>query len=287
MAIFTNKATLSYSGGTVDSNTVTGELLEVLSITKTAVTDDYTAKDDVTYVVVLRNTGTAPLAGITVTDDLGAYEFGTAPDTVTLYPLTYTDGSVKYYVNGILQVSPAVTAGAPLVFSGITVPAGGSVMLIYEATVNNFAPLSAGSSITNTVTAAGGGLSSAVTASETVFTEDRADLTISKSVCPPTVTENGQLTYTFVIENIGNTAAVATDDIVITDTFNPILDPITVTLDGAVLTEGVDYTYDPATGVFATTAGRVTVPAAAYTQNPDGTWTVTPGIAALTVTGTV
>ena len=39
VATFTNKATLSYNGGSVDSNTVTGELLEVLSITKTAILD--------------------------------------------------------------------------------------------------------------------------------------------------------------------------------------------------------------------------------------------------------
>ena len=34
MATFTNKATLSYNGGSVDSNIVTGEILEVLSLTK-------------------------------------------------------------------------------------------------------------------------------------------------------------------------------------------------------------------------------------------------------------
>lgn len=45
MAIFTNRATLSYSGGTVNSNTVTGELLEVLSVTKDAVSDVYSDGD--------------------------------------------------------------------------------------------------------------------------------------------------------------------------------------------------------------------------------------------------
>ncbi len=40
MATFTNFATLSYSGGTTESNTVTGELLETLVLTKTAVRED-------------------------------------------------------------------------------------------------------------------------------------------------------------------------------------------------------------------------------------------------------
>ena len=68
MAVFTNFATLSYNGGTTNSNTVTGELLETLSATKSAVMDDYTAKDDVTYVITLLNSGATPLTGLTVTD---------------------------------------------------------------------------------------------------------------------------------------------------------------------------------------------------------------------------
>ena len=73
MARFTNYATLSYNGGTTDSNTVTGELLATLSMTKTAVMDDYTQKDDVTYVISLVNGGTTAVTGLTVTDDLGGY----------------------------------------------------------------------------------------------------------------------------------------------------------------------------------------------------------------------
>lgn len=283
MATFTNKATLSYTGGTVDSNIVTGELLEVLTATKTAVMDDYSARDEVTYVIVIRNTGTSPLGGITVTDDLGGYEYGEE----TLYPLTYVAGSVNYYINGILQPAPAVTAGPPLVFSGLNIPAGGNAMIIYEAEVNSFAPLAAGSAIVNTAEITGGGLSTPLTVSETVNAESRADLTISKAVCPPTVTENGQLTYTFIIQNTGSAEAVATDNIVVSDVFSPILDPITVTLNGVTLTEGTDYTYDPTTGQFSTTAGGITVPAADFVRAPDGSWSVSPGFAELVVTGTV
>ena len=101
------------------------------------------------------------------------------------------------------------------------------------------------------------------------------------------VTENGQLTYTFVIENTGNTPAVATDNIVVTDTFDPILDPITVNFNGSAWVAGVNYNYNTTTGVFSTVAGEITVPAATYTQNPDGTWMISPGVSTLTVTGTV
>ena len=283
MATFNNFATLSYNGGTTNSNTVTGEILDTLSSTKIAVMDDYTAKDDVTYVITLLNSSNAPLNGVTITDDLGGYLFNGA----TVYPLAYTVGSVRLYINGVLQPSPAATAGPPLVLSGINIPAGGNAIVIYEAEVTTYAPLAADDTITNTAVITATGLVTPVTVSAVITTEDRADLTISKSVSPTVVSDNGQLTYTFVIENHGNTPAIATDNVVLTDTFDPILDPITVSLNGVTWTEGVEYTYDVATGLFTTTSGQITVPAATYTQAADGTWSVTPGTTTLTVTGTV
>ena len=283
MASFKNFATLSYNGGTTNSNTVTGEILDVLSATKSAVVEDYTAKDDTTYVITLLNSGTVPMTDVTITDDLGGYEF----NGTTVYPLAYTPNSVRLYINGVLQTAPVVTVGPPLVFSGITLPAGGNAILIYETTVTAYAPLGTEETITNTAVITAAGLTTPITVTATIQTEDRADLTISKSVNPAVVSENEQLTYTFVIENHGNTAADATDNVVLTDTLDPILNPITVTFNGTTLTEGTGYTYDRVTGLFATTTGQITVPAATYTQAVDGTWTVTPGTAVMTITGTV
>ena len=283
MATFTNFATLSYSGGTTNSNTVVGELLETLSAAKVAVTNDYSARDNVTYIISLINSGTAALTGLTVTDDLGSYLF----DSETVYPLRYVTGSVRYYVNGVLQTAPAVVTGPPMVISGISVPAGGNVMLIYEAEVTAYAPLASGAEITNKAAISGGGLSTPVTATETVSVRNRAELTVSKAISPAAVAENGQLTYTFVIENSGNSAAAAEDNVVLRDVFDPILENITVTYNGTLWTEEVDYTYDRATGEFVTLPGQIVVPAAEYMQNSDGTWTVSPGTVSLSITGTV
>ena len=281
MATFTNYATLSYNGGTTDSNIVTGELLATLSMTKTAVRDTYTQRSSVTYAVSLLNSGTTAVTGVTVTDNLGGYTFGEG----TVYPLAYREGSLRYYVNGVLQTAPTVTAGPPLVISNISVPAGGNALLIYEATVTAYAPLGVEATVTNTVTAVGGGMN--LTASATVAMESRVDLSISKALCPGVVSENGQLTYTFVIENSGSLAAGAADNVVLTDTFDPKLSAITVTFNGAAWSEGVNYTYDETTGVFRTLPGQITVPAAMYAQQTDGTWAVRPGTAVLSVTGTV
>lgn len=283
MATFFNRATLSYNGGTVNSNITTGEIIEVLSATKTAVVDEYSGSSDVTYVINIVNSGATPFTGITVTDDLGAYESG----TTTLQPLDFIDGSINYFVNGVPQADPVVVAGPPLVVTGITVPADGVATIIYAARTNEFAPPGEDGTITNTATVNGSGITE-ITVTETVNAATGPNLGITKSVSPTTVTENGQITYTFVIQNSGNTAAVATDNVVITDQFDPILSDISVTYNGTVWTEPANYTYNEATGLFRTAEGGITVPAATFTRDPvTGAFVTEPGVATVTVTGTV
>ena len=78
MATFYNQATLSYNNTTTNSNIVTGELVETLSIVKTALDSAYTSDDILAYVINIVNTGDTPYTGLTVTDDLGAYKIGRA-----------------------------------------------------------------------------------------------------------------------------------------------------------------------------------------------------------------
>ena len=283
MAVFYNQATLTYNGGVANSNIVSGEIVEVISATKTATPSTYRAGDVITYVVTLLNGGTAAVNGLTVTDDLGAYVSGEQ----TLVPLDYIGDSVRYFANGVPQANPTAEGGAPLVISGLNVPAGGNATLVYRARANGYAPLGTESEITNTVNVTGTGIVNPVTATETINSEDSAELSITKSVTPATVTENGQLTYTFVIENSGNTEAVATDNLVVTDTFNPILSSLAVTFEGETWTEGENYTYNETTGEFATVAGQITVPAATYSTDASGAVTTIPGTVTLTVSGTV
>ena len=279
MAIFTNQATLTYSGGSANSNVAVGEILEVLSADKTAVSGTYAPGELVTYVITIRNTGTGTFTNLTVTDDLGGGENA---------PLTYEEGTVLYFVNGVPQAAPAVTPGAPLVFTGISVPAGGSAVIVYQARANAFASPEVEGFITNTVTITGGGLTTPVTATETVNAAIGAMLTITKTISPAQVADNGRVTYTFLIQNSGNEAVTAEDDATVTDTFAPILTDITVTLNGVTLTEGVGYTYDETTGLFTTVPGVITVPAATFTRDgATSEYTRTPGLATLIVTGTI
>lgn len=283
MATFTNQATLRYNGNVVNSNITTGELVEVLSATKTAVIDDYAQGSDVTYVIQIVNSGNIAFTGLTITDNLGEYAFGTG----TLVPLDYVEGSTQYYVNGVLQAAPTVTAGPPLVIGGVNVPANGVVTVIYVARTNQYAPLGIEDTVVNTAVIDGGGITP-ITVTETIMPESGARLSITKSICPATVTENGTLTYTFAILNTGNAPAEVEDDVTVIDTFNPILTNLVVSLNGTTWTSPANYNYDETTGVFTTGPGQIVVPAATYTQDEEtGEWIIDPGVVVLTVTGTV
>lgn len=283
MATFTNQARLVYNAQTTNSNIAVGTLIEAANATKTPVLDTYRPGDTITYVINATNTTASPLTGLTLTDDLGGYDFGTR----TLYPLTYVPGSLTYFINGVPQPAPTITPGDELIVTGLSIPANGGITLIYQATVNDFAPLDTTSTIVNTAAFTSPELAAPIEATATIRTLDAPTLTISKSISPAVVNENGRVTYTFVIQNLGNTPVTLADDIRLTDTFNPRLTDLVVTLDGTPWTENTQYTYSAA-GEFANAANTISVPAATYYQDPDtGAQQIIPGSTILTVTGTI
>ncbi len=278
MAVFTNRATLSYSGITTASNTVTGSLVGALAAEKTALADSYSAGGSITYVISLINSGDTAITGIAVTDDLGAGGAANAP-------LTYRAGSCALFVNGEPADLPTVEAASALELTGLELPAHSNALIIYTADVNGYAPLGADARITNTATAQPSG--SAVTASATVNAAVAPELAIEKQICPATVMENGTLTYTFIIINTGAAEAGADEELFVEDVFSPVLSGLNVQLDGKALLSPSDYTYDAQTGRFATVPGAITVPAASFARLQDGAYAVTPGRVTLTVSGTV
>lgn len=282
MATFQNQASLTFNDNTVNSNIVTGEIIEVLSLEKTSLNSSYSIGDTVTYILSVVNSGSTPFTGVRVSDNLASYGFGTQE----LYPLTYVDDSAALFINGTAQNVNVTYTEDSLIFSGFTLPANSSAIITYRATVNGFAPPTPGSELENTATLTATGLTNPVTATATVPSLAAPLLSITKGVSPDSVPENGQLTYTLTAINTGSEAA--TDNLTVSDTFNPILSNITVTYNGTPWTEGVNYTYDETTGVFTTLSGQIIVPAATYNQDPiTGLWTTNPGSAVIRITGTV
>ena len=284
MATFFNQATLSYNGNVVNSNVVSGEILSVLSANKTAIGTGYGESDEITYVINVINSGNSAFNGLTLTDDLGAYLL----NGTTLTPLDYVDGSLSYFVNGTLAATPAVTAGPPLTVSGINVPANSNVSIVYKARLNEFAPLEAGSVIVNTATLSGSGITP-IEFSATIPVDSFIALSITKALSPSSISQNGSVTYTFVISNNGNRDTVLADNVVVSDVFSPALVPIVnVTVDGTPIALGSGYNYNSATGEFSTVVGALTVPAATYSRDPvTGAVIVSPGSTVLTVTGNI
>ena len=164
MAQYTNQAQLSYKNTVLNSNVAVGEILEVLSASKTAVRDRYSRNDDVTYVISIVNSGTTAFTGLTVSDNLGAYGLNgrdPLPSRVRgrlrarLYKRCSADSPTDCDV--------ASAAGV-----GCSLPANSNMTIIYEAVTTRFAPLSAAGTITNTATISGDGAGSPVTATATV-----------------------------------------------------------------------------------------------------------------------
>ncbi|MBR6679909.1 MAG: DUF11 domain-containing protein [Clostridia bacterium] len=287
MATIENFATVSYTSGgvatTATSNTAEIELTSSVALTKETLGDTYTSDSDITYILSVRNTSSSPITNITVTDDLGTFLFG----TLELTPLTYT-GPAILLINGIDSTASLTvdssTAGT-LVFTIPTLAAGAVANIIYKSVPNEFAPLGANASITNTATLAADAGCADAEASATVQTLDAAALTVVKQMSPNPVVCGDTVTYTITLYNYGNIPA---EDVRLTDTFSPAPTDITVTRNG-VAVPATDYTYtDGVLTVPALTSDADTVPAATFTRNTEtGEVTVSPGIVEYVITGTI
>ena len=93
---FTNTATLSYTGGSVQSNIAVGSVEGILSVSKTTAAQDYQTGESITYAVSIINHSDTAVTGLNVTDDLGSYIFNTG----TVQPLSYIEDSALYFSDG-------------------------------------------------------------------------------------------------------------------------------------------------------------------------------------------
>ena len=97
MATFFNQASINLGGAVTNSNITVGEITSGLTLTKTAATSQYGAGEGITYVVSIVNSELSGSSGITLEDNLGRFTIGTQEIT----PLTYVDGSILFYLDGV------------------------------------------------------------------------------------------------------------------------------------------------------------------------------------------
>lgn len=165
-----------------------------------------------------------------------------------------------------------------------TLLADTTALIVYEVALTEGAPVAAGDSITNTVTATADGLTDSAQDSFTATAAEYADVTITKTMTP-SVVDGGRIVYTFDIENRGNAEA---ENIVLRDAFDPAPEAITVAVNGTVLPAS-EYSY---VGGVLTVPGAfgtpLSLPAAQITRDPTtGDVIITPSALRITVTGTL
>ncbi len=281
MAIITNQANLTYTYGTttasVASNVATAELNATLSAAKRVLDESYRQNSDLTYILSFENGGNSAITDLPVLDNLGAYTPVGA--TAPVQPLTYT-GPAALYIDGAFsaELTPAVQDGGVL-FTIPEIPAGSNALLVYQATVNSFAPLAPGSEIENTASI---GTTDPLTVSATVPVESYADVAIMKEMAPDPVSTGDTMTVTFTIENRGNAEATG---LVLTDDFPLALSDAAVTVNGAPIT---DFTFENNTLTLPSgSQTTLSVPAATFTQDETGAVTVTPGRLTVVFSGVV
>ena len=287
MATIENFATVSYTSGGV-TETKVSNLAEIglesaISFAKTTLGDTYSEDSVITYILSITNTSANTVSNIRITDDLGSFVFG----TIELTPLGYTAPALLLIdgqdVSSQLTVDDT-TAGS-LVFSFPTLPAGATANIVYRATVNEYAPLDLNSAIVNTATLTSDSDCADGSASATVTAASAANVSVFKQMAPNPVVCGDVVTYTIRIYNYGNIPA---EDVVLTDTFNPAPDTITVSKDG-VLLGGSEYSY--VGGTLTTPVGTgtpVSVPAATFTRDAiTGMVSVTPGMVEYVITGQI
>ena len=287
MATIENFATVSYTSGGV-TETKVSNLAEIglesaISFTKTTLGETYGEDEVVTYILSMTNTSTSAITNVSITDDLGTFVFG----TLELTPLTYAPPALLLIdgqdVSAQLTVDTA-TAGS-LVFSFPTLPAGATANIVYRAAVNEYAPLDVEAGITNTATLTSDSDCADGTASATITAVSAANVSVFKQMSPNPVICGDTVTYTIRIYNYGNIAA---ENVVLTDTFNPAPNNITVSRDGTLLPAN-EYSYvDGTLTVPAGTTTAVSVPATTFVRDATtGIVTVTPGMIEYTITGTI
>lgn len=287
MATIENFATVSYTSGGI-SETKVSNLAEIglesaISFTKSTLGETYGEDDVITYILSMTNTSASTITSVSITDDLGTFVFG----TLELSPLTYTAPALLLIdgqdVSAQLTVDTS-TAGS-LVFSFPALPAGATANIVYRAAVNEYAPLDVDASVTNTATLTSDSDCADGTATATITAVSAANVSVFKQMSPNPVICGDTVTYTIRIYNYGNIAA---ENVVLTDTFNPAPENITVSRDGVLLI-GTDYTYVNGTLTVPSTAqSPVTVPAATFIRDvTTGIVNVTPGMIEYTITGTI
>lgn len=276
----TAQITYSYNGNsdTVLSNQTNTALVDeyTISLTKTPVNSNVRAGDNAVYILTMTNTGAGTLYNPSITDDLGAN--GTASS-----PLTYSDDSARFYINGAASTGKATVTDDGVTFTGsVTLQPNDILTVIYEASTSS----TQSEAITNTAEASANACSStgdivSATASAQITPQQFANVSVFKNADKSSVVSGDTLTYTFTLLNTGGVEA---DNIKLVDAL-----PSEFTINSVSYEVNGDVTQISENNYTITSPNTLTLPSDASTLSiavPAATQSG-PGVTVITVSGTV
>lgn len=282
-----NTASLTFEFGSQTglafSNTATANLLENLSIIVKTLGSNYFWKSIITYIVSVKNNSNAETKNIKISDNLASY-FSDKNRFFT--PLNYVCPSYLY-INGIFisELEPEIT-DQDIVFRINSIPANSNLTLIYSSVVNQYAPISQNSTLTNIISLTSDSSETPLTYQTTLRPSEKADVRIIKNMYPNNIALGEEITYDFFLYNYGNTDA---SNITLTDTFSPAPTINNITVNSQEINFS-DYSYS--NGILTMPAYNSTldlkIPSAKFIQNSEtGIITADPGITKVTVKGKI
>ncbi len=282
-----NTASLTFEFGSQTglafSNTATANLLENLSISAKTLGSNYFLKSTVTYIISVKNNSNAETKNIKISDNLASY-FSDKNKFFT--PLSYNCPSYLY-INGTFISEPETEiTDHDIMFKISSIPANSNLTLIYSSVVNQYAPLSQSSTLTNVISLTSDSSETPLTCQTILKPSEKADVRIIKNMYPNNIALGEEITYDFFLYNYGNADA---SNITLTDTFSPAPTINSITVNSQEINFS-DYSYS--NGILTIPAYNPTlnlkIPAAKFIQNSEtGIITADPGITKVTVKGRI
>lgn len=285
-----NTASLTFEFGSQTgcafSNTASANLLESLTMQSNSLGSNYFWGSTVIYIINVRNNSTSESKNLEISDNLASYSSQGNDSNTSLTPLEY-DSPSFLYIDGNLysEISPEIKTDK-IIFKISSIPANSNITLIYKLTVNQYAPIYPGSTLTSTITLNYEGAENPITSQILLTAEEKADVKIIKNMHPSSISIGEELTYHFFLYNYGNTNA---SNVTLTDTFSPIPNITSIQVDSKDLTFS-DYSYLNGTLTVPSygSSFNLSIPAAEFTTNSKtGLITANPGTTHVVVKGKI
>lgn len=281
-----NSASLTYKcglqTGCAHSNTATTTLQDSLSLDAYSLQNTYKANQKITNIISITNNSDEPIKNISVESNLGSY----SSETSTFTPMNYV-GISQLYQNGIFEkIINAQIKPTNITFNIDEINDHSNILIIYETEINNKAPLSKDSSITQVYTVTSTNILRPITKSISIEAENYANINIVKTMSPNPVIKGQFITYTFNIYNYGNEEAT---NIVLQDSFNPLPSIIDVSVNSQKISSE-QYSY--INGAFLLprygSDFLINTPPAQFIRNfENGEFEINPGVTVITIKGRI